>query len=58
MTEVKMKTKIEENIVKKRKIIGIIADKLEVLIGLDKLKISNNKMLSAKIIKPKYFLKR
>lgn len=41
MTEVKMKTKIEENIVKKRKIIGIIADKLEVLIGLDKLKISN-----------------
>lgn len=39
MVEVKMKTKIDETIVRKKKIIGIIAGKLTPLIGLDKIKI-------------------
>ena len=39
MVEVKMKTKIDETIVRKKKIIGIIAEKLTPLFGLDKVKI-------------------
>ena len=39
MKEVKMKTKIDEGIVRKKKILGIIAEKLKSLIGLDKLKL-------------------
>ena len=39
MVEVKMKTKIDETIVRKKKIIGIIAEKLIPLFGLDKVKI-------------------
>lgn len=41
MTEVKMKTKIDEGIVKKKKILGIIAEKLKTLIGLDSIKVDN-----------------
>lgn len=37
MTEVKMKTKIDETIVRKKKILGIIAEKITPLLGLDKL---------------------
>ena len=41
MKEVKMKTKIDESIVRKKKILGIIAEKLIPLIGLDRIKINN-----------------
>lgn len=41
MIEVKMKTKIDEGIVRKKKILGIISEKLTGLIGLDKIKIGN-----------------
>lgn len=41
MVEVKMKTKIDAGIVRKKKIIGIIAEKIKPLLGLDKLTISN-----------------
>lgn len=41
MTEVKMKTKIDETIGRKKKIIGIIAEKLIPLLGLDKVKINS-----------------
>ena len=39
MTEVKMKGKIDESITRKKKIIGIISEKLTKLIGLDKIKL-------------------
>lgn len=41
MKEVKMKTKIDETIVRKKKILGIIAEKIVPLLGLDKVKINN-----------------
>lgn len=39
MKECKMKKKLDSTVEKKRKIIGIIAEKLKILIGLDKLKL-------------------
>lgn len=39
MKECKMKKKLDSTVGKKRKIIGIIAEKLKILIGLDKLKL-------------------
>ena len=41
MAEVKMKGKIDSGIVRKKKILGVIGDKLIPLLGLDKLKIDN-----------------
>lgn len=37
MAEVKMKTKIDESIIRKKKILGIIAEKITPILGLDKL---------------------
>lgn len=39
MVETKMKTKIDSGIVRKKKILGIISDKLRALLGLDKLRL-------------------
>ena len=41
MDEVKMKTKIDESIVRKKKILGIIADQITTYLGIDKIKIDN-----------------
>lgn len=41
MTETKMKTKIDDGIVRKKKILGIISEKLKTLIGLDTIKVND-----------------
>ena len=41
MTEVKMKTKIDDTITRKKKILGVIGEKLSAYLGIDKLKIGN-----------------
>lgn len=44
MAEIKMKTKIDDGIVRKKKILGIIAEKLKSIIGLDSIKV-NDKLI-------------
>lgn len=50
MIEVKMKTKIDEGIIRKKKILGLIAEKLSPLIGLDKIKINDKHLELEKFI--------